>query len=231
MNDTKSVSDKLLQKSMEAKAKLAKTSDERSIEASLHKSLNRQFLLTVLTATLTGIVAVLVFGSFSAPETTIESLILFIIAAVMLGGVSVMASLFARWYATTIEKELRILEKMQGKTQGVVTSMRKEIRGAVSNAAGWTYAPVFTVEYEVAGKTYTTDWELSYSSNSEKLLQRSERKHMGVIIPVRYNVDTPENAMARPPENYRLAKTICFLTAFLGFSSISSVVTAVIYFA
>lgn len=232
MNDIDTVSDKLKQKSIKAKARLAE--DVRVKENnSAFGSVKGQFRLTVLASIVTGGFVFFVLDSFVCAEKIIEQGdVSLAISAGVLAGLGIIfstATFIARWYADQYEEKLSLAENLKGETQGVVTGLRKEIRGALSQSAGWVYTPVFSVEYEVSGKTYSTDWEMPYATNDEKMLLKSERKHMGEIVPIKFDLNSPDKAMTMPPEGISISKVICLLTAYLGFGILAFFISAALF--
>jgi hypothetical protein len=228
--DNRFISDKLKQKGLEARANLAQRSAKNSM-AVASSPLKRQVRLTKLLAATSGIVIYFILRMFVfAKDFEVEgneNFFIFITVAFLLGIASLVITSLTRGYALEHEKKLISAVALKGETQGVVTSMRREVRGAVSQGAGWMYVPIFTIEYEVSGQTYSTDWELSFATNVESTLQQTELKHMGAIVPVKYDIDAPENGIALHPQRFSISKKVCLVTAFLGFSIFSSMVTAV----
>lgn len=146
-------------------------------------------------------------------------------------GILLMAISFPlRWHAILWEQDKAKLSKLAGITNGVVTSMQRIQAGAVSTGGGWTYTPVFTVEFEVNGKSYSTEWELGFSTNVESSLNKAEIKHMGQIIPVKYNKSNPSEAMLHRLGEKSLSKRLCFAFSYWGYFGIAFSLT-IVYFA
>lgn len=228
MNDSKTISDRLKQKCLDARSRL----DDGSCvlpKRGFFGGVRGQFRLAMLTGVATGIFGPWGYEVMVSPAKSIaqgessngRQMVMLIAGTILLAVSSAL-----RWFVLDLEQSWNRVVLLKGETEGVVTGLRKDVCGAPGDVAGWMYQPTFTVEYEVSGRTYSTNWEMPYATNDADMLSRSEHKHLGEIIPVRFDLNAPENAIAGPRQNFTVVRLLYLFVSYLGFLLISASIAA-----
>lgn len=230
--------EKKLSNSLEEKRRFAREQlEEQKVEAldetkkysSASKKVYAQMFLQVLIALPIGVVLFFLKHKVLDSVSFLED---FLSATSIIGFLCTLIFIFLafllRYMVVQHEEKNISLQKLKGKTNGVVTSMRTEKSGAVSNQGSWTYTPVFTVEYEVEGKSLQADWWMDYSTNMEGVINSEKNEYLGTVVPVYYQIGKPSNTIVGELKKNPTSRKIFLASVYLGFSSLSFMILEII---
>jgi hypothetical protein len=100
--------------------------------------------------------------------------------------------------------------------KGLVTGVKRVRAGAVSDGAGFTYANVYSVEFDVSGESHTLPWESAVATNIETLLDREAEERLGSVVDVHYEPGNPHHASVGPIPSVIGIAAIAYLIGVLG---------------
>lgn len=132
------------------------------------------------------------------------------------------------YWVAQFEREKQRRAKLQGQTQGVVVGMERVAAGGTPT--GIMYSPSFSIEYDVGGQVFSTNWVLDFSTNSDKSLKKCEAKYIGNIIPVYYDQDNPVDSIASYNKDFSVSRLYFLISGFFGSSLVTFLVVGVCIF-
>ena len=134
------------------------------------------------------------------------------VAGFVLGCIGFAAKSFA--FVTAEKASAGRLQTASAK--GLVTGVRRVQSGAVSDAGGFTYANVYSVEFAVSGAPHTLIWESAVATNIDALLDSEAEKRLGSVVDVHYEPGNPHHASVGPIPSVIGIAAITYLIGILG---------------